>query len=185
MRRFDSGATAEHVPIERVPGPVYDTTDFVVAAPQEVARQAQPSPLVRFLPIVTAIATVGAMAVAYYSRSAVARNPAFLIFPLMMLVSTVTTVVSNADRGRGAINTERADYLGYLSDVRAERRQYSCGTVSVAVLVPSGSRLAMDSGGWLPDVGAASFGPRLLSGANRTRNSAAWQAVSPADLGDY
>ena len=120
MRSFESGATAEHVPTERVPRPVYDTTDFVVAAPQEVARQAQPSPLVRFLPIVTAIATVGAMAVAYYSRSAVVRNPAFLIFPLMMLVSTVTTVISNADRRRGAINAERADYLGYLSDVRAD-----------------------------------------------------------------
>ena len=78
---------------------------------QEVARQAQPSPIVRLLPIVTAIATVGAMAVAYYSRSAVARNPAFLIFPLMMLVSTVTTVISNADRRRSAINAERADYL--------------------------------------------------------------------------
>ncbi len=120
MRRFDSDATAEHVSIERVPGPVYDTTDFVVTAPQEAARQAQPSPLVRFLPIVTAVTTVGAMAVAYYSRSAVARNPAFLIFPLMMLVSTVTTVISNADRGRGALNAERADYLGYLSDARAD-----------------------------------------------------------------
>src|SRR5271156_1575885 len=117
---FESGATAEHLPTERVPRPVYDTTDIVVAAPQEVARQAQLSPMVRFLPIVTAIATVGAMAVAYYSRSAVARNPAFLIFPLMMLVSTVTTVISNADRRRGAINAERADYLGYLSDVRAD-----------------------------------------------------------------
>jgi DNA segregation ATPase FtsK/SpoIIIE, S-DNA-T family len=117
---FDGGATAEHVPTERVPRPVYDTTDIVVAAPQEVARQAQPSPLVRFLPIVTAIATVGTMAVAYYSRSAVAGNPAFLIFPLMMLVSTVTTVISTADRRRGAINVERADYLSYLSDVRAE-----------------------------------------------------------------
>jgi S-DNA-T family DNA segregation ATPase FtsK/SpoIIIE len=120
MRWFDTGATAEHVPTERVPRQVYDTTDIVVAAPQEVARQAQPSPLVRFLPIVTAIATVGAMAVAYYSRSAVARNPAFLIFPLMMLVSTMTTVISNADRRRGAINVERADYLSYLSDVRAD-----------------------------------------------------------------
>jgi S-DNA-T family DNA segregation ATPase FtsK/SpoIIIE len=120
MRWFDSGATAEHVPTERVPRPVYDTTDIVVAGPQEVARQAQPSPLVRFLPIVTAIAAVGAMAVAYHSRSAVARNPAFLIFPLMMLVSTATTVISNADRRRGAINVERADYLSYLSDVRAD-----------------------------------------------------------------
>jgi S-DNA-T family DNA segregation ATPase FtsK/SpoIIIE len=120
MRWFDSGATAEYVPTERVPRPVYDTTDIVVAAPQEVARQAQPSPIVRLLPIVTAIATAGAMAVAYYSRSAVARNPTFLIFPLMMLVSTMTTVISNADRRHGSINAERADYLGYLSDVRAK-----------------------------------------------------------------
>jgi S-DNA-T family DNA segregation ATPase FtsK/SpoIIIE len=37
----------------------------------------------------------------------------------MMLVSTVTTVIANADRRRGAIDAERADYLGYLSDVRA------------------------------------------------------------------
>jgi DNA segregation ATPase FtsK/SpoIIIE, S-DNA-T family len=120
MRSFESGATAEHGPTERVPRPMYDTADVVVAAPQEVARQGQLSPLVRFLPIVTAIATVGAMAVAYYSRSAVARNPAFLIFPLMMLVSTATTVISNADRRRGAIDAERADYLGYLSEMRAE-----------------------------------------------------------------
>ena len=35
MRRFESGATAEHVPTERVAGPVYDTTDFVVAAPRK------------------------------------------------------------------------------------------------------------------------------------------------------
>ena len=119
MRSFESGATAEHVPTERLPRPPYDTADIAVAAPQEVARQARLSPMVRLLPIVTAIATVGAMAVAYYSRSAVARNPSFLIFPLMMLVSTVTTVVANADRRRGAINAERADYLGYLSDMRA------------------------------------------------------------------
>ena len=119
MRSFESGATAEHVVTQRVPRPVYDTADLVVVAPQEVGRQAQLSLTVRFLPIVTAIATVGAMAVAYYSGSAVARNPAFLIFPLMMLVSTVTTVVSNVDRRRHVINAERADYLGYLSDVRA------------------------------------------------------------------
>ena len=52
MRSFERGATAEHVLTERVPRPVYDTTDIVVAAPQEVARQAQPSPMIRFLPIV-------------------------------------------------------------------------------------------------------------------------------------
>src|ERR1700743_3976355 len=43
----------------------------------------------------------------------------------------------------------------------------------------------MDPGGWLPDVGAASFGLGFLSGANRTWNSVACYAVSPADHGDY
>ncbi len=59
------------------------------------------------------------MAAAYYARSAVARNPAFMMFPVMMLVSTVATVFSGADRRRSEINVRRADYLDYLSDVRA------------------------------------------------------------------
>ncbi|MDT5408496.1 MAG: hypothetical protein QOG14_716, partial [Mycobacterium sp.] len=59
MRSFESAATAVHVPTERVHRPVYDTADIVIAAPQGVARQAQLSPMVRFLPVVTAIATVG------------------------------------------------------------------------------------------------------------------------------
>src|ERR1700753_632794 len=97
MRSFDSGATAAYAPTERVAPPMYDAGDIVVDAPQEVAGQAQSNPMVRFLPIVTAILTVGAMALAYQSRSAVGHNPVYLIFPLMMLVSTVTTVISNAD----------------------------------------------------------------------------------------
>ncbi|HEY1841419.1 MAG TPA: type VII secretion protein EccCa [Mycobacterium sp.] len=131
MGPFDTAATVEYLPAARVPAPVYDTTDIVIAAPPEVARHAQPNQLIRFLPIVTAIATVGAMAVAYYARSPAARNPAFLMFPLMMLVSAVATALSGADRRRGEINAGRAEYLGYLSDVRArtvkaaEAQQYS------------------------------------------------------------
>jgi DNA segregation ATPase FtsK/SpoIIIE, S-DNA-T family len=78
----------------------------------------QPNQLIRLLPIVTAVATVGAMAAAYYARSAVGRNPAFMMFPVMMLLSAVATVLSGADRRRSEINVRRADFLDHLSKVR-------------------------------------------------------------------
>ncbi len=73
----------------------------------------------RFLPIVTAIATSAMMAVFFLSRSAGARSPVFMTFPLMMLLSAAVTVASGAGRRRGEINADRAEYLGYLSDLRA------------------------------------------------------------------
>jgi S-DNA-T family DNA segregation ATPase FtsK/SpoIIIE len=116
---FDSTATVEFVSPGRLSPPVCETADIVVAAPQEVTRKPQMNLMIRVLPVVTAVATVGAMAVVFYSRSSAARNPAFMMFPLMMLVSAAATVFSGADRRRGEINAERAEFLRYLSDLRA------------------------------------------------------------------
>ncbi|WIM87636.1 type VII secretion protein EccCb [Candidatus Mycobacterium wuenschmannii] len=110
-RPFDAG--------QRLTPPAYADHDTAVTAPPEAAETAA-NPLIRFLPIVTALATVGAMAVAYHARSAIARNPAFMIFPLMMLTSAIATVLPGADRRRGETNTRRADYLRYLSELRAD-----------------------------------------------------------------
>ena len=115
---FDSEATVEFVIPERLPPPVCDTRDIAVAAPPEVSRP-QSNRLIRLLPIVTAVVTVGAMAAAYYARSAVARNPAFMMFPVMMLMSAVAAVFSGVDRRRNDINIRRADFLDHLSTVRA------------------------------------------------------------------
>ncbi|MDT5088781.1 MAG: segregation ATPase FtsK/SpoIIIE, family, partial [Mycobacterium sp.] len=115
---FDSEATVEFVVPERLPPPVCETNDIAVPAPQEVAHP-QPNSLIRLLPIVTAVATVGVMAAAYYARSMVARNPSLLMFPVVMLMSAVATVLSGSDRRRGEINLRRADYLDDLSTVRA------------------------------------------------------------------
>ena len=119
MGQCDSSATVEFTLPARLPPPVFESADIVVAAPPEVTRPARTNMVARFLPVVTAIATSAMMAVVFLSRSAVARNPAFMTFPLMMLLSAVVTVVSGADRRRGEINADRADYLGYLSDLRA------------------------------------------------------------------
>jgi S-DNA-T family DNA segregation ATPase FtsK/SpoIIIE len=115
---FDSEATVEYAVPERLPPPVCQTDDIAIAAPPEVGHP-QPSRLIRLLPIVTAVATVGAMAAAYYARSALARNPAFMMFPVMMLISAVATALSGADRRRGEINLRRADFLDSLSTARA------------------------------------------------------------------
>jgi S-DNA-T family DNA segregation ATPase FtsK/SpoIIIE len=116
---LDGAATAVHVAIERISAPLHETNDITVAAPPEATRRAQSNQLIRFVPLVTAVATVAAMIAAYYARSSVARNPAFMMFPLMMLVSAVATVLSGSDRRRSEVNAQRADYLGYLSDIRA------------------------------------------------------------------
>jgi DNA segregation ATPase FtsK/SpoIIIE, S-DNA-T family len=119
VRPFDSSATVEFVSRRRVPMPEVETAEIVVAAPKEVDRQGQTNLMIRLLPVVTAIATVGTMAVVFYSRSAAARSPAFMVFPLMMVVSAAATVLSGAGKRRGEINAERADYLCHLSDLRA------------------------------------------------------------------
>ena len=113
-----------------------EPNDIAVAAPQEVGHP-QPNQLIRLLPIVTAVATVGAMAAAYYAGSAVARNPVFMMFPVMMLMSAVATVFSGADRRRSEINVRRADFLDHLSRVRAASSRGRCGTASFHRMAPS------------------------------------------------
>jgi S-DNA-T family DNA segregation ATPase FtsK/SpoIIIE len=66
-----------------------------------------------------AVAMIAMMAVVYRSGSAATRNPVFLIFPLMMLVSVVgTTVLGRDRRGNNDIDDDRNDYLDYLSGLR-------------------------------------------------------------------
>jgi DNA segregation ATPase FtsK/SpoIIIE, S-DNA-T family len=116
---FNDGATAEFVPPARLNSPECETADLVVAAPKEVARPTRTNPVLRLLPVVTALATVAVLAMAIHARLGVMRNPAFMLFPVMMLVSAIATVVSGADRRGGEIDTERTEYLSYLSGLRA------------------------------------------------------------------
>ena len=118
MGQRDLSAAVEFIPPVRLPAPVFETADVVIAAPLEVTQPTRTNAMTRFLPVVMALATMGMMAVLFFSRSAVGHNPAFMTFPLMMLLSAVGTVVSGADRQRGEINAKRAEYLGYLSDLR-------------------------------------------------------------------
>lgn len=93
-----------------------DAVEIPVAAPPEVARTASSGLLVRLLPALMSVASLGVMATAFFSGSAVTRNPTFVALPVMMLISVVLTAVTGRGRGRGAqIEADRVDYLGYLS----------------------------------------------------------------------
>jgi len=111
----NDGATAEFGPPVGLTSPTHETAALVVEAPKEVPRPTPTNPLIRFLPVVTALATVAAMAIVFRSGLGGMRNPAFMLFPVMMLVSAVAAVASAADRRGGEINTERTQYLSYLS----------------------------------------------------------------------
>ncbi|GBE66914.1 ESX-4 secretion system protein EccC4 [Mycobacterium sp. MFM001] len=72
----------------------------------------------RLLPAAMAGATVVLMAVAFYSRSGIARIPVLVAFPLMMLISAVVSAIAGRDRWRADIDDDRTDYLAYLGDLR-------------------------------------------------------------------
>ncbi|MDZ5086457.1 MULTISPECIES: type VII secretion protein EccCb [Mycobacteriaceae] len=92
---------------------------LVIDPPPEVPRTPPPNPMARLLPVVMIVAVAGMSAV--YLTSGAPRSPTFLLFPVMMAVSLVGTLVYGArGAGRGAeINAQRAEYLRYLDTVHA------------------------------------------------------------------
>ena len=110
--------TRSFAPAARRPATAFATADIAVVAPPEVARPTSSGLLVRLLPAFMSVASLGVMAAAFFSGSAVSRNPTFLALPIMMLISVVVAAVSGRGRGAG-LDADRVDYLGYLSDLRA------------------------------------------------------------------
>lgn len=97
----------------------FATADIAVAAPPELPRSTSSGLLVRLLPMVLPVAALAVMGIAFFSGSAVGRNPTFLAFPMMMGVSVAVTAATGRGRRRGAeIDADRAEYLGYLSCLR-------------------------------------------------------------------
>ncbi len=102
------------VPVGRRPPPVVATADIAVEAPPSPPPPRSPG----WLPVAASIAGPGVMAAVFFSGSTVARNPAFLAFPAMTLVSVALAAGRGRRQGRG-IDAVRGEYLGYLSRLRA------------------------------------------------------------------
>lgn len=111
--------TQDFAPAVRQPPPV-STDDVVIAAPPELSSLPSRRLLLRLVPVGMSVVALAVMAVSFFSGSTVAHNPAFLAFPLMMLVSMVLTAITQGGHGAGRqLDAARHDYLEYLRGLRA------------------------------------------------------------------
>ncbi|HEY2723464.1 MAG TPA: type VII secretion protein EccCa, partial [Pseudonocardiaceae bacterium] len=93
--------------------------------PPEVPRVIPGNILQKIMPIVMVVAVLGM--VAFFFTSNNRANPLFLLFPVMMLISTVGMFAGGGGRGTGQrkaeMNEDRKDYLRYLAQMRERARQ--------------------------------------------------------------
>ena len=113
-----------HCPMEfirepRLPAPPVSHGEFAVEGPPDIPKAVPGNPLARLLPVAMVVATVGMMALYFTSGGGAMRNPMFMFFPAMMLMSVVGTLAYGA-RGTNRtaeLNVDRRDYLRYLDTV--------------------------------------------------------------------
>lgn len=105
--------------------------EFALDAPPPVPRPTGGHPLARLMPFAMLVAAAGMVLLYFSSGAGQARSPVFGLFPVMMVMSLVGTLVFGA-RGaqRGAeVERNRREYLRYLGGVdraiaAAVRQQY-------------------------------------------------------------
>ncbi|CRZ17734.1 putative FtsK/SpoIIE family protein [Mycolicibacterium neworleansense] len=95
-----------------------------LAAPPEVPRAIPGNLFIRLMPFVMLVAVIGmiALLITVGGRD-MARNPMFLLFPMMMIMSMVGMFMGGGNRnGKAAaeLNEERKDYFSYLANLREE-----------------------------------------------------------------
>jgi ESX secretion system protein EccC len=95
-----------------------------LAAPPEVPRAIPGNLVMRLMPFVMIVAVVGmiALMVTVGGRD-MTRNPMFLLFPMMMIMSMAGMFMGGGARsGKAAaeLNEERKDYFSYLANLRDE-----------------------------------------------------------------
>lgn len=95
--------------------PATQPPPIVVEAPPDLPPPVEAGLLPRLLPVALSVVSLGVMAAAFASGSAMARHPMFLAFPLTMLVSALASGLTGRSRRGGGIDADRGRYLEYLS----------------------------------------------------------------------
>ena len=83
----------------------------MLPAPPALPDAGRTTLVVRLLPVVMAVATVGMMLAVLRSESGTGRHPMLLMFPVMMLLSAVISAVSGRDSRASQLNDSRSEYL--------------------------------------------------------------------------
>lgn len=78
----------------------------------------------RLIPLATLVMTAGMVAVVYAAGSSLVANPMFLMFPLVLVVSALSSLAQGAGRQAAAeLNAGRRRYLAHLHDIGAQLTQ--------------------------------------------------------------
>ncbi|MDQ3154440.1 MAG: type VII secretion protein EccCa [Actinomycetota bacterium] len=108
----------------RAGSPAMPGGEVHLEAPPEVPRLIPGSIVQKLLPFVMILASLGM--VAFILTSDGARNPLFLMFPIMMVMSTIGMVAGGGGQSGGQrkaeMNEDRKDYLRYLGQLRGRAR---------------------------------------------------------------
>ncbi|CAN5197802.1 type VII secretion protein EccC [soil metagenome] len=115
--------TQGYVRRPRIAPPRMPGGEVGLQSPPEVPRTIPGNLLVKLMPVVMVVAIVGmiALLVTVGGRD-LTRNPMFLLFPMMMLMSMAGMFMGGGKSGKAAaeLNEERKDYFSYLSGLRDE-----------------------------------------------------------------
>ncbi|MFZ0835690.1 MAG: type VII secretion protein EccCb [Mycobacterium sp.] len=112
----------EWQPGPRMAAPSVPDGEVVLQPPGDAPQTLPGNPLARILPVVMLVAMAGMLVLFVRSGAAAARNPVSLLFPAMMVVSSLGMMShGRAGAGRTAeVDEGRKDYLRYLDRVRKE-----------------------------------------------------------------
>jgi S-DNA-T family DNA segregation ATPase FtsK/SpoIIIE len=101
----------------------------VLEPPNDVPQTLPGNPIARLLPVILAVAMAGMLVLFVRSGAAAAHNPATLLFPVMMVLSSLGMMAhGRTAAGRNSeVDEGRKDYLRYLDRQRAEVSEIACG----------------------------------------------------------
>ena len=109
----------------RLSAPTMPGGEVHLESPPEVPRVIPGNVLMKMLPVVMILASLGMVAFIFTSDGV--RNPFFLMFPVMMVMSTIGMVAGGGGGRSGGqrkaeMNEDRKDYLRYLGQMRERAR---------------------------------------------------------------
>ncbi|HZS22922.1 MAG TPA: type VII secretion protein EccCa, partial [Pseudonocardiaceae bacterium] len=111
--------------LPRLAAPKMPGGEVHLEPPPEVPRVIPGSTMQKAMPIVMVVAVVGMVAYVFLTPGQDKSNPLFLMFPIMMVLSTVGMLAGGrgAGQAKAEMNEDRKDYLRYLGQVRQRARE--------------------------------------------------------------
>jgi S-DNA-T family DNA segregation ATPase FtsK/SpoIIIE len=117
-------STVQFRRLPRLPPPKIPGGEIHLEPPPEVPRVIPGSTVQKILPAVMIAAVLGMVGYTFTTGEG-KSNPLFLMFPIMMVVSTVGMFAGGGRGGqaKAEMNEDRKDYLRYLSQMRERARE--------------------------------------------------------------